>query len=319
LQKFHKREGHCVVPRGLEDNGLDIGSWVTAQRSKKDSLTSNQLKRLNALGFSWDPRAEQWEEGFATLQKFQKREGHCVVPRGKNNDGMNLGSWVIKQRSKKDSLTPNQLKRLNSIGFSWNPFAEQWEEGFAALQKFHEREGHCHVSQRRVAEGLNLGGWVTAQRSKKDSLTPNQLKRLNFLGFSWDPRAAQWEEGFARLQKFHKREGHCVVPRGKNNDGINLGSWVSKQRFKEDSLTPDQLKRLNTLGFSWDPFAEQWEEGFVVLKKFHEREGHCRVTQKHQEGRFKLGIWIGTQRAKKDRLSRKKIKRLNALGFVWKP
>ena len=99
---------------------------------------------------------------------------------------------------------------------------------------------------------------------------------------------------------------------------MDLGSWVIKQRYKEDSLTPDQLKRLNTLGFSWDPFAEQWEEGFAVLKKFHEREGHCRVTQKHQEGRFKLGIWIGTQRAKKDRLSRKEIKRLNALGFVWK-
>ena len=64
--------------------------------------------------------------------------------------------------------------------------------------------------------------------------------------------------------------------------------------------------------------AEQWEKGFAALQKFHEREGHCRVPRKHQEDRFKLGIWIGTQRAKKDRLSRNKIKRLNALGFVWK-
>jgi hypothetical protein len=50
--EFHKREGHCVVPRGLEDNGIDIARWVTTQRSKKDSLTPDQLKRLNAFGFS---------------------------------------------------------------------------------------------------------------------------------------------------------------------------------------------------------------------------------------------------------------------------
>ena len=108
------------------------------------------------------------------------------------------------------------------------------------------------------------------------------------------------------------------MPRRSHEFGLNLGDWVNRQRSTKEDLTPDQIRRLDRLGFSWDPYAEQWEEGFAALQKFHEREGHCRVPRKHQEDRFKLGIWIGTQRAKKDRLSRKEIKRLNALGFVWK-
>ena len=160
---------------------------------------------------------------------------------------------------------------------------------------------------------------VENQRARKKGLTPDQIKRLDSLGFNWDPRAEQWEESFAALQKFQQREGHCRVPRGSQEFGLNLGAWVGKQRSKKEGLTPDQIRRLDRLGFSWDPYAEQWEEGFAALQKFHEREGHCRVPRKHQEDRFKLGIWIGTQRAKKDRLSRKEIKRLNALGFVWKP
>jgi hypothetical protein len=31
------------------------------------------------------------------------------------------------------------------------------------------------------------------------------------------------------------------------------------QRRKKQQLTPDQVNRLDQLGFSWDPFAEQWE------------------------------------------------------------
>ena len=318
LQKFHKREGHCRVPQRTHEFGLYLGRWVNRQRSQKKRLTPDQIKRLDSLGFNWDPRAEQWEEGFAALQKFHQREGHCRVLGGNREFGLNLGSWVENQRARKKGLTHDQIKRLDSLGFNWDPRAEQWEESFAALQKFQHREGHCRVPRGTQEFGLNLGAWVGKQRSKKEGLTPDQIRRLDLLGFSWDPYSEQWEEGFAALQKFHEREGHCRVPRGSQEFGLNLGSWVVGQRRNKEGLTPDQIRRLDRLGFSWDPYAEQWEEGFAALQKFHEREGHCRVLKKHQEDRFKLGIWVGTQRAKKDGLSRKKIKRLNALGFVWK-
>jgi superfamily II DNA or RNA helicase len=316
LQKFRKREGHCRLKLGHEEDGLKLGLWVSAQRSIKDRLTPARIKRLNLLGFNWDPRAEQWEENFAALQSFRKREGHCVVKRCKV-DGLKLCHWVSNQRMAKDRLTPDQLKRLNLLGFNWDPRAEQWEESFAALQKFRKRESHCRVPRSQQVDGLKLGVWVRVQRSIKDKLTPDQLKRLNSLGFSWDPHAELWEQNFAALQKFHKCKGHCLVAAKHQVDGLTLGSWVSRQRSIKDKLTPDQLKRLNSLGFSWDPHAELWEQNFAALQKFHKREGHCRVETGHKVDGLNLGVWVSRQRSIKDRLTPARIKRLNMLSFSW--
>ena len=89
------------------------------------------------------------------------------------------------------------------------------------------------------------------QRRKKGDLTPDQLKRLNKLGFIWDARGELWERNFAALQKFHQSEGHCRVPRGHEKDGLNLGNWVGNTSRNKKNLTTDQIKRLNALGFVW--------------------------------------------------------------------
>ena len=318
LQKFHKREGHCHVAKGHEVGGPKLVTWVHNQRTNKVQLTPDQIQRLNSLDFSWNRHADQWEKGFAALQKFHKREGHCHVAKGHQVDGLKLGVWVTSQRSKKKQLTSDQLKRLHSLGFSWDANAEKWEQNFAALQKFHKREGHCLVAKKHEEDGQKLGSWVGTQRSRKDRLTPGQLKRLNSLDFSWDRRADKWEDSFAALQKFRKREGHVRVTQGHEEDGLDLGWWVSKQRSRKKGLAPDQLKRLNSLGFSWDPHADQWEQSFAALQKFRKREGHCLVPYGYQVDGLKLGSWVTTQRSRKDQLTRDRLKRLNSLGFVWK-
>ena len=188
------------------------------------------------------------------------------------------------------------------------------------MQKFHKREGHCRVEQRHQEDGLKLGLWVSNQRSREDSLTPDQLKRLKSLIFSWDPHVELWEQNFTALQKFHKREGHCRVVRGHKEDRLNLGNWVKMQRTAKDTdmLSPERIVRLDQLGFSWDPHAELWERNFAALQKFRKREGHCRVPIKHQEDGLKLGQWVSNQRSNKHTLPANRLKRLNALCFVWK-
>ena len=72
------------------------------------------------------------------------------------------------------------------------------------------------------------------------------------------------------------------------------------------------------MGFVWDILTEQWEEGFSKLQQFKEREGNCKVPDKYKEGDFRLGSWVERQRSNQDKLTPERIKRLNALGFVWK-
>ena len=321
LNKFHSHNGHCRVVESFLLDGEKLGVWVSIQRLRKSKLTQERITRLESLGFSWDPHAEQWENGFSALLAFHKSKGHCRVPIRFMLNNFNLGSWVFNQRQllKNGLLQQGRVERLNSLGFSWNARSDQWEEGFAALRKFHAREGHCRVVERILIDGLNLTNWVRNKRHKKGKLTPGQISRLESLGFSWDPHSDQWEEGFSALQQFHAREGHCRVIGSFILGSVRLGLWVNNQRMRKSRLSTEQISRLDSLGFSWDPHSDQWEEGFSALQKFHAREGHCRVTQRFVLDGTRLGAWVSNQRQKRAKLAPERIKRLNSLGFIWKP
>ena len=132
-----------------------------------------------------NPFADQWEEGFSKYKQFKEREGHWKVPKIQKEEGYQLGIWVISQRLKKDKLSSNQIDRLDASGFVWDPYNEDWEEGFRKLQQFYEREGNCRVPAKHEEYGYNLGNWVHNKRRRKDILNPNQIKKLDALGFVW--------------------------------------------------------------------------------------------------------------------------------------
>jgi superfamily II DNA or RNA helicase len=318
LKKFHSQEGHCRVSRSYAVGTIQLGNWVMTQRKKRSQLSADQIKRLESIDFNWDPRDEQWEYAFCVLQRYHKRTGHTRVEADFKVDGFKLGNWVVTQRTRKEILPAERVRRLNSLGFSWDPRSDQWEEGFSALQQFHKLHGHCRVSKDVTEISARLCNWITTQRTYKKKLTPSQLKRLESIGFSWDPRSEKWEEAFELLVKFHKREGHSTVPFGFLVDGFNLGSWVSHLRKIKATLTTDRINRLESLDFSWDPRADQWEEGFVALQRFQKRQGHCRVVQSHVDAGFKLGKWVNAQRVRRSELAPIRIKRLDSIGFIWK-
>jgi uncharacterized cupin superfamily protein len=233
-----------------------VGDWARNLRAKKDTLSPERIERLNQLGYRWDLLAGNWEVNFAALERFKQREGHCRVPQGHQEDGLELPSWVWKQRKGKKTLSPEQIERLNQLGFRWDPLAGNWEINFAALERFKQREGHCHVATSHQEDGLKLGAWVSNQRAAKNKLSPERIERLNQLGFRWDPLAENWESHFAALERFYQREGHCRVATSHQEDGLKLGAWVSKQRTAKNKLSPERIERLNQLGFSWNPLLQ---------------------------------------------------------------
>ena len=167
-----KGRGDKFNPKRLHEKIEVIGPAIDLDELRN----SIDVEIVDRLGMGWD----HW---YGLLERFHNREGHCRVVRGHQEGGVKLGGWVTKQRSRKDGLTPDQLERLDALGFSWDVHSEQWEENFAALQKFHEREGHSRVKYVHKEDGENLGKWVNKQRSRKDGLTPDQIERLNSIGF----------------------------------------------------------------------------------------------------------------------------------------
>ena len=275
--------------------------------------------------WSWDPHADQWEEGFFHLKQFSDREKHCRVSATDQTDtGYRLGQWVAVQRGTKDALEPDRRRRSEALpGWSWDALSDKWEQGFFHLKEFSKRAGHCRMlAKYKTGNGFGLGIWVNKQREKKDTIEPDRRQRLEALpGWTWAPHSDKWEKGFSHLKEFSERENHCrVAALYKTNDGHRLGQWTQVQRQTKDTMEPDRRRRLETLpGWSWDVLSDQWEEGYFHLKVFSEREGHCRVPQGYESnGGYPLGRWASKQRAAKDKIDLGRRQRLEALpGWTW--
>ena len=186
LLQFKELEGHCVVPQRFKLDGFTLGHWVNRQRTFKDSLSSEQKQRLDKLGFIWDALDEVWEQGLAKMIEFKEMAGHLKIPQKFEFHGFSLGRWVSRQRAAKDSMSAERKQRLNDIGFALDPHSEAWEGGFSKLLQFKEQQGHCRVPHGFELDGFKLFGWVSNQRTKRDSMQPERKQRLDDIGFIWD-------------------------------------------------------------------------------------------------------------------------------------
>ena len=305
-------EGKPFKPRLFGDKVAMIGPRVEFSRV----VESVETRLVDTLGSSWD-------EWFGRLHQFQIAEGHVRVPEAFVTEcGFSLGRWVRKQRSRKETLSANRCERLEALGFVWDPHTEDWNSGFSSLKEFVEKEGHARVSQSLVTNtGYHLGKWVLRQRSLKEQLPPDRLRKLESVGFIWDASDHRWEAGFAALEQFSAKEGHARVPQSYiTSDGYRLGSWVNVQRQRKDQLLESYRRRLDSLGFVWDPHAEAREAGIAALKIFVATKGHPHVPQTYiMEDGYRLGNWVNTQRQARASLPEEFVRRLDSLGFVWSP
>ena len=329
LREFVAANGHARVPR----SNVQLGAWVQAQRQKyaKGTLESDRQRRLESLdGWTWDPYDYQWETGFTLLVKYVRIHGNSRVPRSYSVDGFNLGWWVSTQRQKfvKGSLDDDKRRRLEAIaGWSWNPFVEQWEEGFAHLADYVRLHGKARVSSGGTFQGFPLGRWVSRQRvaRSKGELSTDRIARLESLsGWVWDDIAARWEEGFNHLLAYVAERGTARVPFSyRSPDGLRLGQWINVQRnaYVAGTLTDDRRERLEQLkGWSWNSRLQLWEDGYAALCRYVKATGSASVPYDGVFEGFTLGKWVTTQRRAYNtgKLSEERQERLLGIpGWVW--
>ena len=319
LKSYKEREGHCRVAIGHKENGFWLGQWVGVQRRNVHKLSGERRDRLEKLGLIWDVLDRNWEKGFSHLTRYKEREVHSRVPQRYEEEGFRLGLWVGVQRRNRDALSEERRQRLDKLGFVWNVLEASWEEGFGYLTSYKEREGHCCVPQRYEERDFRLGLWVGVQRKNILTLSEERRQRLDKLGFVFEPLETAWEEGFRHLKSYNGREGHCRVPHDHKESGFLLGQWVRFQRGRKDALSEERQRRLNELGFVWNVFEADWEQGYRYLTIYKEREGHCRVPQDRNENGFSLGHWVSRQRQNRHTLSEERRQRLDNLEVVWEP
>jgi superfamily II DNA or RNA helicase len=323
LTAFVERDGHARVPKEHLETGFRLGQWVTDQRVKRDKLPDGQRERLESLpGWVWDARSDRWQQKFALLRQFQRREGHALVPQGHKEDGVNLGSWVLDQRANRVGISLERRERLDSVpGWSWDPYTESWERGYAALATFAERQGHARVPQGFLYGGINLGGWVVEQRSSRSKMTEERRQRLEAVpGWSWNVVEESWIQHLQVLRSYAAREGDTNVPVDHVEDGLKLGQWARLRRREEKKLSPERQALLEAIpGWFWGRKGDYvWNQKLAMLKRFAKREGHTLVPGGHVEDGIKLGGWVREQRSERDNLPSDRVAMLVSLpGWSW--
>jgi hypothetical protein len=162
-----------------------------------------------------------------------------------------------RQNRRQRKLTGDQIAALDALGFVWDPLADDFARGLAALEAYPALAGQRHVpTGHRTADGFDLGGWLNRLRAERRSngLTRQQIGQLDALGVIWEPLAAQFTRGLAALRAYVEDNGHGRVLRThRTPDGFRLGEWVNSRRYerRKGKLTAESIARLDAAGMEW--------------------------------------------------------------------
>jgi superfamily II DNA or RNA helicase len=324
LKAYRVEYGDCLVPSDYKTkSGLSLGSWISTQIKNKAKLSDDRLNKLNDIEVVWDRLTKIWEDNFSELLAYKESNDDCLVPQKyKTESGVKLGLWVTTLRSNKKNLSPERVQRLDSIGFVWDPKTKSWEDGLAELKEYEKQHGDCLVPQKHTTpSGFKLGLWVSNRRVAKSSLNEEQILQLDSIGFIWDWRKWQWENGFEALIRFKETYGHCNVTRGyEMTSGFKLFIWVQEQRGNKNKLPTDRREKLIKLGLDLDPMRTQQNSLINELRNFIKQYGHSNVPRKYKaDDGFPLGEKVKRLRSSLTlkSMSAPLKKELESLGFVF--
>jgi superfamily II DNA or RNA helicase len=182
-----------------------------------------------------------------------------------------------------------------------------WEFWFGLLEGYVAEHGHARPSYTFNVGSNRLGGWVAKQRSHYNSgrLSQERQQRLEVLpGWTWTPRDALWEEGFARLQDYVAQSGTARVQKDCVFNGFQVGAWVTTQRSARSGgeLPAERMQRLEALpGWTWNTRSDKWSLRYALLKKYVAEHGHTRPAAKEMYDGIRLGQWVAQQRYRRNK------------------
>ena len=201
-----------------------------------------------------------------------------------------------------------------------NLTSERWENKFNELVKFKHKFGHVNVPQlpnKDIPEDYReLGTFCRNVRSMYKYLSDpskahlsfldeDRIERLESIGFVWNSHEANWSRRYKELESFHKRFGHCNVPKGwKENPGLDSWIVMQRKRYRAHTSGDDarrgsrkfsqrEIRLMESIGFEWDPRNTRWWGNWDDLKAFHEEHGHFNVSKQCDDKNQGLVSYVG--------------------------
>ena len=353
-QKYRTEHGDLLVPvRYRDKNDFALGEWIVYNRQRYlgGNLTQNRIERLEAIGMVWSTSNDLWEQNYAAATQYYLEHGDLEVPiKYETPSGFGLGVWLGAQRAahKAGELPQEQVERLDALGMDWtNRNDRKWMSLYDVAAAYYHEHGNLNVPSEYVTpDGVLLGKWVARQRyaylnpdRSSARVTPERKALLDKLGMVWE-KYDPWQERYDLALAYKTEHGDLEIPSVyKTEDGVWLGSWVSRQRQALNSgssaLSSERRKLLRTLFKGErrpsDPAADHgtvreanWERNFRSAARYARKYKHLLVPASYVDSDgVRLGVWISNLRAaRKNRpdsyqVTPAHIKKLNSIGMVW--
>ena len=353
-QKYRTEHGDLLVPvRYRDKNDFALGEWIVYNRQRYlgGNLTQNRIERLEAIGMVWSTSNDLWEQNYAAATQYYLEHGDLEVPiKYETPSGFGLGVWLGAQRAahKAGELPQEQVERLDALGMDWtNRNDRKWMSLYDVAAAYYHEHGSLNVPSEYVTpDGVLLGKWVARQRyaylnpdRSSARVTPERKALLDKLGMVWE-KYDPWQERYDLALAYKTEHGDLEIPSVyKTEDGVWLGSWVSRQRQALNSgssaLSSERRKLLRTLFKGErrpsDPAADHgtvreanWERNFRSAARYARKYKHLLVPASYVDSDgVRLGVWISNLRAaRKNRpdsyqVTPAHIKKLNSIGMVW--
>lgn len=353
-----------------------IRSWLLYQRSlyKKNELKPERQKLLSEIGFpliagasgnksAGQHRAEQtWIQRVGELKEyFAANSTYYIGLADKEHESLRLWIQRIKRFYREGKLTEEQINELQELNFdftnNWgnrklNDISKIWLNHFEEFRKYYTEKGTFYISK-QDENYSKLYSWVLVQRTNfnQGKLETEKIKHFDSIGYSlttnYYPKqennkvthADLWDTKLEELKEYYNANNSFFIPLS-DIEHRKLLSWLRVQRsnFKNQTLEPDRIKKLQDAGYSFDTtyygygkekkenepsqkeanVNQAWENNYMRLINYKIANGHCNVPRTYKEDKT-LAHFVARQRFnyKNGKLSQDRIMKLELINFEW--
>ena len=350
---YYEHHGNLLIPREFktsdgyttdENGAVNLGHWISDQRNYYDNISFDRKQKLQQIGFVLNVFNARWETMYKLAKIYYEHYKNLNVPQifktingyEYDENGANLGNWISAQRGKYNSLSDDRKEKLARINFVVQVNDYLWNNYYELAKKYYEHYGNLLIPSifKTVngyeidSTGIDLGNWLSQQKSRYNRLTDDRKQKLQQIGFVISRLDDQWEKMYELAKTYYQHYGNSEIGyrfktiNGYDEDinGVSLGQWLGVQRRNFDTLDDEKKQKLSNIEIRLENKKSfiSWEEMFELAKKYYFEHNDLRVPQKYvtEEG-LRLGSWIANQRNLTSPNS-EKGQLLLSIGMVWK-
>jgi superfamily II DNA or RNA helicase len=293
--------------------GKAQGMGDLLQVSVGGDLNSQTAKRIFAAVELQSVRVGvgAWMYTYIALSKWAQSNGHCRPLRGTVINDVDLGGWVLGQRSEYNAgkLPMQRIRDLEKLpGWSWDALEDDFQKYLAMLKEYVSEHGTSRVPVTvQLKSYPNFGKWVAGQRAAyRAGRLPTERRKLfeELPGWTWEPFADDFAEGVTAVRQYLAKHGFHEIKKGTKVLGVELMSWCLTRRneYARGAMPPDRIAILEKIPgwrWEWSAFDFRWQTGLQEFRNYFAQFGNGFVPVKFTAASgFKLGSWCNVQRTR---------------------